>query len=100
MGRVGFHGQSIHVRREVGANAIPLQNHVNNVTYIRYAETARVNWAYNFAMHIDPEHKREWSEMCTPRGDGMILKSIKTDYKFVRAHLASYRTARVMVAHI
>ncbi|OBT99794.1 hypothetical protein VE01_01977 [Pseudogymnoascus verrucosus] len=59
--------------------------HVNNVIYIRYAETARVNWACNIAMHLDPEHKREWMEMCTPLGDGMILKSIKTDYKFPMA---------------
>lgn len=56
---------------------------MNNVTYIRYAESARVNWAYNIAMHVDPGHKREWCEMVTPLGDGMILKSIKTDYKFV-----------------
>ncbi len=58
---------------------------MNNVIYIRYAETARTNWACNIAVHLDPGHKREWMEMCTPLGDGMILKSIKTDYKFVRA---------------
>lgn len=58
---------------------------MNNVIYIRYAETARINWAYNIALHLDPGHKREWMGMCTPLGDGMILKSIKTDYKFVRA---------------
>lgn len=34
-------------------------------------------------MHIDPEHKKEWSELWTPRGDGLILRSIQTDYKFV-----------------
>ncbi|OBT74555.1 hypothetical protein VF21_07559 [Pseudogymnoascus sp. 05NY08] len=59
--------------------------HVNNVIYIRYAETARINWACNIALHLDPGHKREWMEMCTPLGDGMILKSIKTDYKFPMA---------------
>ncbi len=56
---------------------------MNNVMYIRYAESARVNWAQNYAMHIDPEHKNEWSQLCTPLGNGMILKSIRTDYKFV-----------------
>ena len=60
------------------------QGHVNNVTYIRYAESARVNWAQNFANYIDPKHKKEWSELLTPRGDGLILRSMKTDYKFVR----------------
>lgn len=59
------------------------QQHVNNVTYSRYAETARMNWAWNYAVHIDPEHKKEWSELWTSKGDGLILKSIRTDYKFV-----------------
>jgi acyl-CoA thioesterase FadM len=62
------------------------QNHVNNVTYIRYAESARINWAYNYAIHLDPKHKREWGELWTPRGDGLILRSIRTDYKFVCCH--------------
>jgi hypothetical protein len=59
------------------------QQHVNNVRYTRYAESARINWAWNFAVHIDPKHKKEWSELWTPRGDGLILRSIKTDFKFV-----------------
>ncbi|EON66932.1 hypothetical protein W97_06047 [Coniosporium apollinis CBS 100218] len=50
--------------------------------YNRYAESSRVNWTNNFANYLDPTHKREWSELLTPRGDGLILKSIKTDYKF------------------
>ena len=58
---------------------------MNNVTYIRYAESARINWAQNYAIHIDPTHKREWSELWTPRGDGLILRSIKTEFKFVSA---------------
>jgi hypothetical protein len=56
---------------------------VNNVIYTRYAESARINWAWNYAVHIDPDHKREWSDLWTPRGDGLILRSIRTDYKFV-----------------
>lgn len=56
---------------------------MNNVTYTRYAESARINWAWNYAVHIDPEHKKEWSELWTPRGEGLILRSIRTDYKFV-----------------
>jgi hypothetical protein len=42
-----------------------------------------MNWAWNYAVHIDPEHKKEWSELWTSKGDGLILKSIRTDYKFV-----------------
>lgn len=57
--------------------------HVNNVTYVRYAESARVNWAGNIGIHMDTSHRKEWSELATPKGVGMILKSIKVDYKFV-----------------
>jgi acyl-CoA thioesterase FadM len=56
---------------------------VNNVMYVRYAESARVGWTNNFAVHVDPEHKREWEEISTPKGVGMILRSIRIDYKFV-----------------
>ncbi|KAH6860180.1 thioesterase-like superfamily-domain-containing protein [Alternaria alternata] len=57
--------------------------HVNNVMYNRYAESARVNWTLNFAA-MDPQHKAEWMELMTPKSVGLILRSIKTDYKFLR----------------
>jgi hypothetical protein len=50
--------------------------------YNRYAESARVNWTLNFAAN-DPKHKAEWMELMTPKSVGLILRSIKTDYKFV-----------------
>ncbi|PYI30191.1 Thioesterase/thiol ester dehydrase-isomerase [Aspergillus indologenus CBS 114.80] len=56
--------------------------HVNNVTYARYAETARVYFTRNFAMHIDPAHKKEWMNVVSSRGIGLIMRSIKIDYKF------------------
>ncbi|CAG8071048.1 unnamed protein product [Penicillium salamii] len=56
--------------------------HVNNVTYVRYAETARVNWTRNIGTHIDPANKKEWHSMVGSTGIGLILKSIKVDYKF------------------
>jgi len=68
--------------------SLEIQGHVNNVTYARYAETARVNWAYNYAVHIDPKNKKSWSELLTPNGDGLILRSIRIDYKFVRQPLS------------
>lgn len=52
--------------------------------YNRYAESARVNWTLNFATQ-DPKHKREWLELVSPKSVGLILRSIKTDYKFVSA---------------
>ncbi|KOS41362.1 hypothetical protein ACN38_g7757 [Penicillium nordicum] len=56
--------------------------HVNNVTYVRYAETARVNWTRNIGNHIDTANKKEWINMLSNTGIGLILKSIKVDYKF------------------
>ncbi|KAJ4290896.1 hypothetical protein N0V90_010092 [Kalmusia sp. IMI 367209] len=55
--------------------------HVNNVTYNRWAESARVNWALNMAA-MDAEHRGEWKALIAPTGIGMILRSIRTDYKF------------------
>ncbi|KAF2087170.1 hypothetical protein K490DRAFT_42796 [Saccharata proteae CBS 121410] len=76
-GRGGLHRQQV-VWGEMGVGE---KGHVNNVTYIRYAESARVNWSTNFAV-LDPKHKTEWSQICTPRGTGLILRSIRCDYKF------------------
>ncbi|KAJ6189675.1 hypothetical protein N7519_004583 [Penicillium mononematosum] len=59
------------------------QGHVNNVTYVRYAETARVNWTRNIGNYIDTANKKEWINMLGSTGIGLILKSIKVDYKFV-----------------
>ncbi|KAH1557620.1 hypothetical protein LV164_000290 [Aspergillus fumigatus] len=56
--------------------------HVNNVTYIRYAETARVYFIRNIAVHIDPAHRKEWMDLVSPKGVGVILRSLKIDYKF------------------
>lgn len=60
--------------------------HVNNVQYVRWAESARVNWATHFAAVAradgsDPERARQWAELMSPRSVGLILKSIRVDYK-------------------
>lgn len=54
--------------------------------YNRYAESARVNWTRNFAVDIDPKHRKEWTELMTPKSLGLILRSITTNYKFVCAN--------------
>ncbi|EED24516.1 conserved hypothetical protein [Talaromyces stipitatus ATCC 10500] len=56
--------------------------HINNVAYVRYAETARVNLMHNYATHIDPAHQQEWLNTVGNKGIGLILQSIKIDYKF------------------
>ncbi|KAI1799981.1 thioesterase-like superfamily-domain-containing protein [Daldinia bambusicola] len=55
--------------------------HVNNANYIRYAESARVNWIMHFAT-VDRENGARWRELMTPKETGLILKSIKAWYKF------------------
>ncbi|KAL8759064.1 MAG: hypothetical protein Q9199_001018 [Rusavskia elegans] len=61
---------------------IQWEGHVNNTRYIRYAESGRVIWVQKYAKYHDPAHRKEWEDLCTSRGDGMILRSIKTDFKF------------------
>lgn len=51
--------------------------------YNRYAESGRVNWVTSFAAHAPPEQRQQWVDIMSPRGIGLILKSIKTDYKLV-----------------
>lgn len=57
--------------------------HVNNVVYNKWAESGRIEWVLNFARTFNIDHAQYWRELWTPRGDGMILRSIKTDFKFV-----------------
>lgn len=64
------------------------QQHVNNAAYVRYAESSRVNWVRYFA-NVNPAHASEWRDLMNPRGIGLIMKSIKADYKFVRLSTAS-----------
>jgi hypothetical protein len=53
------------------------------VVYFRYAESSRVNWVTNFAMHADPAHRKDWSEIMTPKSIGLIIKSLKGNFKLV-----------------
>lgn len=92
------------------------RGHVNNVQYVRYAETGRCNWARNFGTYFDVVHKREWEEILSSSNVGLILRSITVDYKFVSpgiefqlnlfepkqlmvSHFASLLTAFPMAAH-
>ncbi|KAL8783019.1 MAG: hypothetical protein Q9213_004916 [Squamulea squamosa] len=58
------------------------EGHINNTRYIGYAESGRVNWVQNYARIHDTAHRKDWEELCTSKGNGMILRSIKTDFKF------------------
>jgi hypothetical protein len=41
----------------------------------------------NYGTYIDPAHKQEWLDMVGSKSIGLILRSIKVDYKFVSTHL-------------
>lgn len=55
---------------------------MNNVMYNRYAESGRVNWTHKLA-RIDPAHAYEWKNLLSPKGVGLILRKITTEFKFV-----------------
>ncbi|KAI1774267.1 thioesterase-like superfamily-domain-containing protein [Hypoxylon cercidicola] len=74
-GRRGLEGQQV-VWGEMDSFG-----HVNNANYIRYAESARVNWILHFA-GADPANGARWKELMTPKGTGLIMKAIKAEYKF------------------
>ncbi|OAQ70805.1 thioesterase superfamily protein [Pochonia chlamydosporia 170] len=65
---------------------LPMSRHVNNIMYNRYAESGRVNWITSFAAFAPPDERQQWVDIMSPRGIGLILKSIKTDYKLPVAY--------------
>ena len=74
--------------------------HINNVVYNRFAESARCNWTLVFANKLDSAHKTEWTELITPKSTGLILRSIKTDYKFVSIHLVLHHNCEATILHL
>lgn len=56
--------------------------HVNNVQYVRYCESGRTNWTRQIGTYFDPQNKKLWNEMLTSKSYGLILRSIRVDYKF------------------
>lgn len=69
-------------RHNVVWGEMDVMGHVNNVNYVRYAESARVNWTRNIGIHIDQTNKKKWLALLSSTGIGLILRSIKVDYKF------------------
>ena len=51
--------------------------------YNRYAESGRIEWVQNYAKYIDPTNAEAWRDIITPKGDGLILGKITTEFKFV-----------------
>ncbi|KAJ3543634.1 hypothetical protein NM208_g3474 [Fusarium decemcellulare] len=56
--------------------------HVNNVMYNKYVETARVRFVRHHGEDAaTAEQQKQWNALPTPQGLGLILKSIKTEFK-------------------
>ncbi|KAL1898277.1 hypothetical protein Sste5346_003685 [Sporothrix stenoceras] len=56
--------------------------HVNNVVYARYAESSRVNWVNQIALHVDPARSDQWQGLMQAQTIGLIMKSLTTEFKF------------------
>ena len=61
-----------------------ITGHVNNVQYLRYAETSRINF-FRHLLHtqVPAEHQRAWADLCSPRSEGLIMKSATVDFLLV-----------------
>ncbi|KAF2773811.1 hypothetical protein EJ03DRAFT_340691 [Teratosphaeria nubilosa] len=68
-------------KQEIVWGEMDSMGHVNNVMYVRYAESGRVNWTRRLAV-LDPENGATWQNLLNPTGVGLILKSITTEFKF------------------
>ncbi|KAH9824524.1 Thioesterase-like superfamily [Teratosphaeria destructans] len=68
-------------KQEIVWGEMDSMGHVNNVMYMRYAESGRVNWTRRLAV-LDPENGATWRNLLNPTGVGLILKSITTEFKF------------------
>lgn len=62
---------------------------MNNTIYNRYAETGRIEWASKYAKYIDPTHAEEWRSLWVPVKEGLLLRKITTEYKFVGGYARS-----------
>lgn len=56
--------------------------HINNVMYVRYAESGRTNWTRKIGEYFDKANQQLWTDMLSSRNVGLILKSITVDFKF------------------
>lgn len=72
---------------------------MNNVQYVRYAETGRCNWTRNFGTYWDVAHKQQWEEMLSSRNVGLILRSIKVDFKFVSGPVSNSEPVTPPILH-
>ena len=57
--------------------------HVNNVQYLRYAETSRIWYFRRLTPHVPRNRRKEWDEFLTPRGEGLILKAAHVEFLLV-----------------
>lgn len=54
--------------------------HVNNVNYMRYAETSRIWYFRRLTSLVPAQHRAAWDHILRPTGMGLILKTSKIDF--------------------
>ncbi|MCJ1437387.1 hypothetical protein MMC27_006774 [Xylographa pallens] len=75
--------------------------HLNNVAYVRFAESSRVHFFSGIPPPgSSPEHNRQWKDTCTPKGLGLILKSITIDYKYPLAFPNHFTIYHRLTEHV
>ncbi|KAF5024160.1 hypothetical protein F66182_3795 [Fusarium sp. NRRL 66182] len=72
-----------------------LAGHINNVMYNKYVETGRVHFIRQHSKDATAEERTQWEDLPTPRGLGLILKSIKTEFKLLE--LPTYESTSLMM---
>ena len=49
-----------------------------------------MDWFNKIATFVDPANASAWRDMLTPKGDGLILRKITTEFKFVSTFFDEY----------
>ena len=37
----------------------------------------------DFSVHAEPKYRQQWAELMTPRSTGLIMRTLKSEFKFV-----------------
>ncbi|MCJ1382825.1 hypothetical protein MMC17_005938 [Xylographa soralifera] len=94
-------GEMTYTTNVLLSDSAGCHGHLNNVSYVRLAESSRVH----FFSGIPPpgsstEHNRQWRDTCTPKGLGLILKSITIDYKYPLAFPNHFTIYHRLTEHV
>ena len=71
---------------------------MNNIQYLRYAETSRVHFFHRLMFTKVPrERQAAWAELYGPRSESLIMKSATVEFLLVGFPLACFRSYEIRV---